>query len=99
MPAMARALPFPYSTVARCLVVAFAIAPTAARAQVIYTITDLGTIPAGSQPPGSVGYGINSSGQVSGATRGNVGLNHAFRTTPTGRVTDPGADLGGVSGG
>jgi probable HAF family extracellular repeat protein len=76
--------------------------PAASRAQV-YTITDLGIIGPGlspGNPPFSAGFGINASGQVAGQTTSNPAPSyHAFRTTPTGLATDPGADLGVLPGG
>src|SRR5262249_9738458 len=46
---------------------------------------------------------INDSGQVTGRSNlaGNLSVNgsyHAFRPTPTGRVSDPGTDLGTLGG-
>jgi len=53
-----------------------------------YTVTDLGTLPGGS---GSEAYGINTNGQVVGASYASDG-NHAFRTTATGGI-DAASDL------
>jgi len=60
-------------------------------------LTDLGVFPGGST---SYGSGINASGQVTGVAglAGDVAT-HAFRTTATGTVSDPGTDLGTFSGG
>jgi len=64
--------------------------------------TDLGLLPGGAK---SFGYGINDAGQVVGAAEyalpsppNSVGPTHAFRTTATGLVSDPGADLGTLGG-
>src|SRR5262245_8876461 len=72
--------------------------PNLATAQVVYTVTDLGII--GSGPtPNSAGTAINAAGQVTGySSTSGVGALHAFRTTPTGLATDPGADLGVIPG-
>jgi probable HAF family extracellular repeat protein len=73
--------------------------PGRAAAQVIYTITDLGSF-GGS----SGGNGLNAAGQVTGASNypdfpnGQPGPMHAFRTAPGGRVNDPGTDLGTLGG-
>jgi probable HAF family extracellular repeat protein len=68
--------------------------------------TDLGMLPGGSYNygMGSAGLAINNSGQVAGYSYINTVINHidshhAFRTTPTGLVTDAGADLGTLPGG
>jgi probable HAF family extracellular repeat protein len=56
--------------------------------------TDLGTL------GGSIsdGQGINASGQVVGWSYTSGGLQHAFRTTATGAVSDPNTDLGTLGG-
>lgn len=60
------------------------------------SLTDLGTLGGNL----SVGYGINAGGQVTGnSTLAGGGGDHAFRTTATGRVSDPGTDLGTFPGG
>jgi probable HAF family extracellular repeat protein len=60
--------------------------------------TDLGNFPGGSQSGVVSGaYGINDAGQVVGF--GTLGTRHAFRTTATSTLSDPGADLGTFSGG
>jgi probable HAF family extracellular repeat protein len=46
---------------------------------------------------GSDGEAINTSGQVAGLIE-YANASHAFRTTATGGLTDPGADLGTLSG-
>jgi probable HAF family extracellular repeat protein len=61
--------------------------------------TDLGTLPGGNSQ--SYGYGINAAGQVTGSSEtviGGTGTIHAFRTTGTGLVSDPGTDLGVIGG-
>jgi probable HAF family extracellular repeat protein len=125
----------------RWLLVAFALAamPAAAPAQVLYAVTDLGTLGGASSeafginasgqvvgrsnlagdpnafrafrstPSGqalsltdlgslggtfSFGWAINTSGQVTGQADLSATGIHVFRTTPAGRVSDPGADLG-----
>jgi probable HAF family extracellular repeat protein len=57
--------------------------------------TDLGFLPGTS---GSFGRGINSAGQVVGNSIIVGGSSQAFRTTPTGLVSDPGANLGSFGG-
>src|SRR5205814_527794 len=78
------------------------IAPSPSMAQVIYTVTDLGTL-SGFQD--SQGLAINASGQVAGySTFDNnafppVIYNHAFRSSPSGQpvmLTDLGT-LGGTN--
>jgi probable HAF family extracellular repeat protein len=66
------------------------------------SFTDLGVFSGGTN---SVGTGINDSGQVAGYSAYGApspsnlfGVARAFRTTPTGLVTDPGADLGTLGG-
>jgi probable HAF family extracellular repeat protein len=83
------------------LTLAAATALTApASAQVIYTITDLGSFGGSSN-----GQAVNAAGQVTGSSyypnlpNGSPGPVHAFRTTPNGRISDPGADLGTLPGG
>jgi probable HAF family extracellular repeat protein len=44
------------------------------------------------------GYAINASGQVAGIAAGANGNLFAFRTSPTGLVTDPGSALGTIQG-
>jgi probable HAF family extracellular repeat protein len=59
--------------------------------------TDLGTFGGNS----SFSQSINDAGQVTGLseiTPGNTNLYRAFRTTPTGTLADPGADLGTLGG-
>jgi probable HAF family extracellular repeat protein len=57
---------------------------------------DLGTLPGDTI---STGYGINTSGQVTGMSLlAGSGVSHAVRTTATGRISDPGADLGTLPG-
>src|SRR3954471_9848477 len=47
----------------------------------------------------SRGFGINASGQVTGGVSlAGAQSQHAFRTTPTGDLTDPNADLGVLPG-
>jgi probable HAF family extracellular repeat protein len=85
---------------ASALLLAVAHPPTPAQAQVVYTITDLGSF-----GNGSSGQGINASGQVTGRSaypdlpNGQPGAAHAFRTFPGGRISDPGTDLGTLPGG
>ncbi len=71
-----------------------------ARAQPItYTVMDLGALAGGTA---SRGFAINAPGQVTGraATTGDPSYPvRAFRTTPGGRIGDPGADLGVLPGG
>jgi probable HAF family extracellular repeat protein len=59
--------------------------------------TDLGTLVA-SDTAVSYGYGINASGQVVGVSTDSTGKLTAFRTSATGRVSDPGTNLGGGPG-
>jgi probable HAF family extracellular repeat protein len=67
------------------------------KGQVLYTITDLGTL---SGHNFSDALGINAAGQVAGTSSLNSDSNsrRAFRTTATGRVSDPGANLGTLGG-
>jgi probable HAF family extracellular repeat protein len=60
-------------------------------------LTDLGTV---GNDLKSSGNGINASGQVVGVSFPALGspLNRGFRTTPTGRASDPGSDLGSLGG-
>jgi probable HAF family extracellular repeat protein len=53
-------------------------------------LTDLGTLGG----MFSYGFGINGAGQVTGVSLLSSGPFHAFRTTATGRISDPGTDLG-----
>jgi probable HAF family extracellular repeat protein len=56
---------------------------------------DLGTLPGGTVINGdSKGFAINASGQVAGVAFDTANRGHAFRTTATGTLSDPGADLG-----
>jgi probable HAF family extracellular repeat protein len=68
--------------------------PVRAHEQVIYTVTDLGTL------GGPTSTGINALGQVTGfSDRSSIsGDQHAFRTSPGGRISDLGADLGTLGG-
>jgi probable HAF family extracellular repeat protein len=80
-----------------CLCCALSVT-TSAHAAIKYTITDLGTLGGTS----SVGYGINSSGQVTGQSQTADGAFHAFMWTPAaiggadGTMIDLGT-LGGVN--
>ena len=65
----------------------------AARAQTSYTITDVGLLPDGMY---SLGYGVNSSGQVTGRAATADGLEHAFLYTPGVGITDIGTLPGGL---
>jgi probable HAF family extracellular repeat protein len=47
----------------------------------------------------SVGFEINASGQVAGESMNAAGKGHAFRTSATGSISDPGTDLGTLPGG
>jgi probable HAF family extracellular repeat protein len=120
------------------LTVGVTVATGSAHCQVIYSITDLGTLGGTSseawsinaagqvagrstladnttfrafrssgngQPPSiadlgnlggsyTYGWGINASGQVTGDAQSADLLTHVFRTAGTGRVSDPGAELG-----
>jgi probable HAF family extracellular repeat protein len=66
-------------------------------AQVIYTITDLGTLGG----PTSAAYAINGPGQITGISTpsGTSTIFHGFRTTPGGLINSPGTDLGTFVGG
>jgi probable HAF family extracellular repeat protein len=56
---------------------------------------DLGTLAGGTAINGdSKGFAINASGQVAGVAFDAANQPHAFRTTATGTLSDPGADLG-----
>jgi probable HAF family extracellular repeat protein len=57
--------------------------------------TDLGVLPGGGN---SFGRGINSAGQVVGNSIFGSSSSQAFRTTPTGLASDPGANLGSFGG-
>lgn len=46
----------------------------------------------------SEGQAINSLGQVTGRATSSSGFLHAFRTSPTGNLSDPGVDLGSLGG-
>jgi probable HAF family extracellular repeat protein len=52
-----------------------------AKAEILYTLTDLGTLPGGDQ---SFGYGVNASGQVAGTSYIPGGYIHAFLSGPGG---------------
>src|SRR5690349_16790045 len=99
MPASTRILPASPLTIVRllCAVLALTVLPAYAQAQVIYSITDLGTLGG----PSSGAQGINASGQVTGFSTFTIatGPSHAFRTSPGGRISDPGTDLGTLGGG
>ncbi|HTK73979.1 MAG TPA: hypothetical protein VL371_01910, partial [Gemmataceae bacterium] len=88
------------STSALFAAAVMALPPTPADAQVIYTITDLGSF-----GYSSGGQGLNGSGQIAGAStypnlpNGQPGATHAVRTAPNGRIGDPGSDLGTLPGG
>jgi uncharacterized membrane protein len=77
--------------------------PPSASAQVVhYTIQDLGTGDFTRGAFGSKWLAINASGQVTGTyfvPNGGAPTQHAFRTTASGGVNDPGADLGILPGG
>jgi probable HAF family extracellular repeat protein len=81
------------------LAVSAAGATRPARAEILYTLKDLGTLP-GAEPPYSQGFAVNASGQVAGASLvvpvpGNS-LTHAFLSGPGG---GPLQDLGTLPGG
>jgi len=57
-------------------------------------MSDLGTLGGAN----SAAYGINAAGQVVGNANLVDGSTHAFRTSPTGLVSDPGTDLGSFNG-
>jgi probable HAF family extracellular repeat protein len=67
------------------------------------TLTDLGIFP-GTVGTSSFGQAINDSGQVAGyaetspGSAGRLGPKRAFRTTSSGLVSDPGAELGTLGG-
>jgi probable HAF family extracellular repeat protein len=85
-------------TVGRLLLVLVAAAtPAVARAQVVsYTITDLGSFGGTAAEPRA----INGAGQIAGwSSLSGTNPFHAFRTTPTGRISDIGSDLGVLPGG
>src|SRR5438105_849729 len=56
-----------------------------------YVIRDLGVLSGGSY---SSAFGINANGQVAGYSVGTGFSYHAFGATATGKISDPGADLG-----
>jgi probable HAF family extracellular repeat protein len=99
MRACVRRIPFLAAPFARLLLAALAAAatPTPVLAQVVtYTITDLGNL----RTNGAQGLAINASGQVVGTfvPQSDPNSIHAFRTTATGVIADPGADLGTLGG-
>lgn len=61
----------------------------------INAASDLGSFGTGEFD--SAGWAINNSGQVTGIAN-SATFQHAFRTTPTGRISDPGTDLGHLGG-
>jgi probable HAF family extracellular repeat protein len=71
---------------------------TTAKGRISDPGTDLGTLGGGFGY--SEGLGINTSGQVTGVATpaGSNSTLHAFRTTATGRISDPGTDLGTLGG-
>lgn len=79
-----------------CAAFVLPILPGFAAAQVMYTITDLGTLGGTT----SAAYAINGLGQITGiSTPAGTSSNfHAFRTTPGGLISSPGADLGTLGG-
>jgi probable HAF family extracellular repeat protein len=56
--------------------------------------TDLGVISSVFPLSGSGAFAINASGQVTGWSTAFGSYVHAFRTTATGLISDPGTDLG-----
>src|SRR5436309_14456905 len=89
-----RAILPPPTFVTLSAVLLLAAIPIPASGQVIgYTITDLGVFISPSNA--SHGNGINAAGQVAGSSNiGGAGQLRAFRTTATGGLSDPAADLG-----
>lgn len=69
---------------------------TGAQAQT-YSLFDL-SILGGDSNIGSIGIGINASGQVAGFSVTNGNNTHAFRTTTGGKPIDAGNDLGTLGG-
>ena len=64
-----------------------------ARAEILYFLKDLGTLPGGTS---SFGNGVNASGQVTGVASTADGSQHAFLSGPDG---GPLKDLGTLPGG
>lgn len=91
--------------VVACVGLTFVAASVRAQAPTRYLVEDLGTLPKDSNVSGTYAYGINNSGQIAGwsVVKGTSPFDfptpvNAFRVSPGGLISDPGAGLGTLGG-